>query len=165
MDRLNVRNILRRKRHKLQRNDYNCVLCSAQTEETTFHLFFSCPFSLQCWNHLKINWRFGQQFHSMMEEARLNFNSKFFMEIFILGCWQIWKQRNDFIFNRSNPSFLAWKLGFLEEANLQANRLRENKRLQLGQKTTVSNSHSIVQIECFSFLCVSCVHSSSLVYQ
>jgi hypothetical protein len=90
MDRLYVRNILR-KRHKLQGNNYNCVLCSAQTEETTFHLFFSCPFSLQCWNHLKINWRFGQQLHSMMEEARLNFNNKFFMDIFILGCWQIWK--------------------------------------------------------------------------
>jgi hypothetical protein len=87
VDRLNVRNILRRKRHKLQGNDYTCVLCSAQTEETTFHLIFSCPFSLQCWNHLKISWRFGQQFHSMMEEAELNFNSKFFMEVFILGCW------------------------------------------------------------------------------
>jgi hypothetical protein len=129
MDRLNVRNILRRKRHKLQGNDYTCVLCSATTEETTFLLFFSCPFSLRCWKHLNINWRFGQQFHSMMEEARHNFN-KFFMEIFILGCWQIWKQRNDFIFNRSSPSFLAWKLGFLEEANLQANRLSKDKRSQ-----------------------------------
>jgi hypothetical protein len=62
----------------------------------------------------------------MMEEARLNFNSKFFMEIFILGCWQIWKQRYDFIFNRGNPSFLVWKVGFLEESN----RLKDDKRSQ-----------------------------------
>jgi hypothetical protein len=48
MDRLNVRNILRRKKHKLQRNDYSCVMCTNQCEETTFHLFFSCPFSRAC---------------------------------------------------------------------------------------------------------------------
>jgi hypothetical protein len=55
MDRLNVRNILRRKKHKLQRNDYSCVMCTNQCEETTFHLFFSCPFSRACWRHLGIN--------------------------------------------------------------------------------------------------------------
>jgi hypothetical protein len=37
MDRLNVRNILRRKKHKLQDNNYSCVLCTLNCEETTFH--------------------------------------------------------------------------------------------------------------------------------
>jgi hypothetical protein len=122
MDRLNVRNILRRKKHKIQGNNYNCILCSENTEETTFHLFFSCPFNQDYWSHLNINWRFGQQFHSMMEEDMQDFNCKFFMEIFILGSSQIWKQRNDFIFNRGSPSFLSWKLGFLDEVVLQANK-------------------------------------------
>jgi hypothetical protein len=45
MDMLNVRNILKRKRYKLERNDYTCVLCSRGVEETTFRLFFGCPFS------------------------------------------------------------------------------------------------------------------------
>jgi hypothetical protein len=52
------------------------------------------------------------------------------MEIFILGSWQIWKQMNDFIFNRASLSFLSWKLGFLDEAVLQANRLSEGKKDQ-----------------------------------
>jgi hypothetical protein len=56
MDRLNVRNILKRKKFKLQRNDYTCVLCTEKVEKTTFHLFFSCPFSQQCWHSLKIHW-------------------------------------------------------------------------------------------------------------
>jgi hypothetical protein len=55
MDRLNVRNILKRKKQKLEGNNYNCPLCSMGREETTFHLFFSCPFSQQCWSHLNIN--------------------------------------------------------------------------------------------------------------
>jgi hypothetical protein len=85
MDRLNVRNILRRKKHKLQDNNYNCVLCSSQCEETTFHLFFSCPFSTRCWQHLCIHWGFDLQFHAMMEEARQSFNIDFFMEVLIIG--------------------------------------------------------------------------------
>jgi hypothetical protein len=51
-----------------------------------------------------------------------------FMEIFIIGAWLIWKQRNDYIFNRSRPSFQSWKLGFIKEANLQASRMSEKKK-------------------------------------
>jgi hypothetical protein len=58
MDKLNLRNILRRKKHKIQGNNYNCPICSAGREETTFHLFFSCSFSVECWNHLGISWNF-----------------------------------------------------------------------------------------------------------
>jgi hypothetical protein len=83
MDRLNVKNILRRKKHKLQGNDYSYVMCAAQCEETSFHLLFSCPFSSACWRHLGINWRFDLDFHSIMEEASAHFHNKFFMDIFI----------------------------------------------------------------------------------
>jgi hypothetical protein len=118
MDRLNVRNTIRRKKHKLQGNDYSCVMCTTHCEEITFHLFFSCPFSRACWRHLGINWRFELDFHSMMEEARAQFHNKFFMDIFIIGAWLIWKQRNDWIFIRVRPSFQGWKLGFIKEAYL-----------------------------------------------
>jgi hypothetical protein len=118
MDRLNVRNTIRRKKHKLQGNDYSCVMRTTHCEEITFHLFFSCPFSRACWRHLGINWRFELDFHSMMEEARAQFHNKFFMDIFIIGAWLIWKQRNDWIFIRVRPSFQGWKLGFIKEAYL-----------------------------------------------
>jgi hypothetical protein len=125
MDRLNVRNILRRKRHKFQDNNYYCVPCSGHCEETTFHLFFSCSFSARCWQHLGITWRFDLQFHAMMEEA---FNSDFFMEFFIIGAWQIWKERNNLIFSRATPSFRSWKVGVLDEAVLQSNRFKGFKK-------------------------------------
>jgi hypothetical protein len=62
----------------------------------------------------------------MMEEARQSFNIDFFMEVFIIGAWQIWKERNNFIFNRANPSFRSWKLGFLDEAMLLSFRMKDN---------------------------------------
>jgi hypothetical protein len=127
MDRLNVRNILRRKKHKLEGNNYNCPICNTNPEETTFHLFFSCPFSLQCWNHLHINWNFNLPFHTMIEAARTDFSSEFFMETFMLGAWLIWKQRNGTNFSRGHVTFHRWKKGFIDEAALQAHRMKGDK--------------------------------------
>jgi hypothetical protein len=62
---------------------------------------FHAPFNRAYWRHLGINWRFDLHFHSMMEEANAQFHNKFFMDIFIIGAWLIWKQRNDWIFNRT----------------------------------------------------------------
>jgi hypothetical protein len=114
MDRLNVRNILRKKNTKVEGNNYNCVLCSQNREETIFHLFFSCPFSKACWNHLNINWNLDLNFHNMMRSAKQQFPSSFFME-FMVGAWHIWKQRNNLIFRSNVPSLQSWKAGFLWE--------------------------------------------------
>jgi hypothetical protein len=99
MDRLNVRNILRRKKYKLEGNNYNRALCTQNREETTFHLFVSCNFSRAYWGHHSITWDFGLSFFKMMGKARQQHPTSFFMEIIMLGAWLIWKQRNDYIFN------------------------------------------------------------------
>jgi hypothetical protein len=128
MDRLNVRNILRRKNYRIQGNNYNCVLCSRNVEESTFHLFFTCEFTKKCWDYLQIHWDTEVGFFTMMEKARQQYTPGFFMEIFILGAWETWKQRNDHIFNRRIPSFSNWKRGFVKEAQLQALRLQPRKQ-------------------------------------
>jgi hypothetical protein len=123
MDRLNVRNILRRKKHKIQDNNYISPICPMNVEETTFHLFFKCPFSAQCWSYLGIDQGFNLPFHMMMVKVRQHFNSEFFMEIFMFGTWFIWKQRNNTIFNRDRANFHGWKRSFIEEVMLHANRI------------------------------------------
>ena len=47
-DRLNTRNMLRRRGMTLQDNNYGFLLCDNPPEETVEHLFFTCPFSHQC---------------------------------------------------------------------------------------------------------------------
>ena len=47
-DRINTRNLLRRKNMELE--NYNCVLCNSDCEETSMHLFFECHFSTAYWN-------------------------------------------------------------------------------------------------------------------
>jgi hypothetical protein len=92
MDRLNVRNILKRKHFKIEGDDYSCPLCRQNREETTFHLLFLCPFSRECWRQLGFHWEFNLSFHQMMHAARIQDSNPFFMEIFMLGAWLIWKQ-------------------------------------------------------------------------
>ena len=48
MDRLNTRNLPRRRNFNIVDNNYNCALCNDNVEETAFHLFFSCTFSRSC---------------------------------------------------------------------------------------------------------------------
>jgi hypothetical protein len=45
------------------------------------------------------------------------------MEIFSAAAWDIWKQRNGFIFQDISPSFQDWKRGFLETMKLQTIRM------------------------------------------
>ena len=49
-----------------------------------------------------------------------SYGSPFFMEIFAIVAWNIWKQRNNFFFDRGIPSFSRWHLGFFDEALLQS---------------------------------------------
>jgi hypothetical protein len=65
----------------------------------------------------------------MMHNARQNSASSFFMEIFMIAAWLIWKQRNDYIFNRGQPTINSWKFSFLQEAALQTFRLQPDKKL------------------------------------
>jgi hypothetical protein len=77
---------------------------------------------------LNMHWNFQSDFFQMMMQSKHQYQNPFFMEIFIIAAWHIWKQRNNFIFDRGRPSFSSWKFSFLDEARLQALRMSEDKR-------------------------------------
>jgi hypothetical protein len=115
-DRLNTRNLLRRKNRVLQ--SYNCVLCDSGAEETLFHLFFDCSFSRDCWNALHIFWDDSLDRLDMIIEARRLFGHNIFREIVITACWIIWKTRNGIIFYHGDRNFNRWKCHFKDELGL-----------------------------------------------
>ena len=47
-DRINTRSLLSRKSFHLP--NYNCVLYQCNVDETVLHIFFDCPFALECWS-------------------------------------------------------------------------------------------------------------------
>lgn len=83
-DRLNTRNMLRR-RNKFLEEGYNCVLCHNSIEETIEHLFFDCPSASSRWFALGIIWEENASIHEKLYIAKQSFQYPFFMEIFLIG--------------------------------------------------------------------------------
>ena len=128
-DRLNTRNMLRRRGHpQFQQPDQCvCVLCHRE-EETRDHLFFDCIFSKRCWRLLNIHWQQHQMVHIRIERAKILYHQPFFMEIFIIAAWEIWKIRNGQIFDNKWPTLQLWVLNFREQIFLHLHRVPDGLR-------------------------------------
>ena len=102
-DRINTKDMMLRRHWKVTDNN-DCVLCCAHTREDRDHLFFGCQFSARIWCYLQVGWCNGTMDASIIQ-AKRNFKGPCFSEIVILACWNIWKQRNDWIFEGIRPTF------------------------------------------------------------
>jgi len=72
----------------MELQNYYCVLCNSNSDESLEHLFISCPFASACWNLLNLH-----SFAQADPFANLiNFKlqlKEFFMEVVILMCRSI----------------------------------------------------------------------------
>ena len=123
-DRLNTRNILKRRHYNIGDN-YTCLLCASPPEETLEHLFFTCPFSQDCWTHLNISWPTqGSRLH-WIEEAKTIWNKPMVMDIFLQAAWSIWKERNNKHFRRAVPTVDGWSQRFKLDFSMMRHRIKE----------------------------------------
>ena len=127
VDRLNTRQMLRR-RHKHLEEGYLCVLCPDRVDESSLHLLFECQSSIARWQILGIQWQQHGNIIQKLQHQKAIFNAPFFMDLFMIAAWAIWKERNDYIFNSRPPSIQKWKQLFKTEVNLHLHRLPPNKR-------------------------------------
>ena len=107
-DRLNTRNMLTR-RHFNTNNGFNCVLCSSGVEETIEHLIFTCPFSSSYWLKVGIDWNMNHSRIEAIQATKRSVNGELFFELVGIVSWNIWKERNNFIFRHIPPSLVAWR--------------------------------------------------------
>jgi hypothetical protein len=119
LDRLNTKDMLFRRHFKMQTNSL-CVLCKSGAVETIEHLFFDCDFAQRCWSKLSINWSPDAEIQERILNTRSAVGLPFFMEIFNLAAWELWKIRNRMISYGVRPSFNRWIHNFKAEASLQA---------------------------------------------
>ncbi|KAJ1270484.1 hypothetical protein BS78_06G055300, partial [Paspalum vaginatum] len=102
-----------------------CVMCSSHDEEDIYHLFFSCPFAVRCWLSLGIHWDILLDIHERLLQARSTSRLPFFLEICIIGMWELWKLHNRKVFEGQATSLGLWMLRFKDEVWLQSLRLKE----------------------------------------
>ena len=109
-DRVNTRNLLRRKNFDLE--GYHGAVRDCQQEETLHHLFWSCPFASQCWDFIcpnrDRNLSVLEAFHDLIDKLHL----PFFMEIIIVGSWAIWISRNNKSLSILTPLFRGGSISF-----------------------------------------------------
>lgn len=103
VDRLNTKSMLQRTNLNIQ-DDINCVMCSNGQEETIDHLFFECPFTKEFWASIHLAWDDSLQLLDRLTQARMAHNLPFFTEVALIAAWELWKMRNDKVFQRRDPS-------------------------------------------------------------
>jgi hypothetical protein len=69
-NRLNTRNLLRRKRFQLPSTD--SVMCNHRVEETLHQKFFECEFAQMCWAALHQVWNLSLAVVEMIEDGSHN---------------------------------------------------------------------------------------------
>lgn len=129
-DRLNTRDMLIRRNWKVT-DDKHCVLCPGRIYEDRIHLFFTCNFSQRVWNYLQITWHMGDDIQPIVAAAKRDFGKPFFMEVMILACWHIWKQRNGKIFQHERPTFARWRSNFVHDVTLLQYRIKRKHKAAL----------------------------------
>ena len=111
VDRLNTRNMLKRRHYNIGTN-FDCLLCGQHVEETVEHLFFHCTFSQECWLHLGFNWSLQHDRLDMIKHQKTVHPRKMWMDIFLTSAWSLWKERNNHHFRKIKPSVASWKQRF-----------------------------------------------------
>lgn len=64
----------------MELDNYNCVLCNEQAEETIEHLFILCPFASEAWQSINLNVNPEVQPLQNLEILRAQINQNFFMD-------------------------------------------------------------------------------------
>ncbi|KAG8100647.1 hypothetical protein GUJ93_ZPchr0013g35164 [Zizania palustris] len=128
LDRLNTREILKRKKILLDSSDCLCILCSRGILESSMHLFFQCDFSVSCWSSVGICWDSSPSAADLVENFRRVTQWSFPLELIFVSCWSLWIHRNNCIFRNQQPSRRAWLSLFRSELGLQSHRF--NPRLK-----------------------------------
>lgn len=129
MDRVNTMDLLDRKHCKPPNASIICQSFQSNQRETMEHMFFSFQFSAGCWSSIGFQWNFNLSFHDMILHQRANFGTLCFMEIFLLAAWNIWKHKNNLVFNSIMPSTLSWKSALKDDLSLHLLRLRDDQTL------------------------------------
>lgn len=127
VDRLNTKSMLKRRNLHIQ-DDEICVMCDTGEEEDIEHLFFRCPFAIQCWSSINFHWDFSLDLQDRFIAARQVHGLSFFTEAAMLATWEIWKMRNEKVFDRHPPSHGRWLCNFKASGFAQSVRFRVDLR-------------------------------------
>jgi hypothetical protein len=91
-------------------------------------MFFECNFSQGFWWAIGIEWNVDMDIHQMIADAKTRYSISFIMDIIITGCWSLWDQRNNAIFNGVYPDLQTCIVKFRNYFCLNMHRAKPSLR-------------------------------------
>jgi hypothetical protein len=117
LDHLNTRELMIRKNWHLDSGP-ECVLRDEILIESRDHLYFDCSLAQQCWEDIGIQWDTSLQFTDRFIQSRRNYVGPCFLEVMVCVAWNIWEERNDYIFQGEQPSIGRWRVRFQNDLRI-----------------------------------------------
>lgn len=127
VDRLNTKDMLQRRHLNIEGTPI-CVMCNTRALETIDHLFFECPFARECWLKLGITWDTSPELLDRYAEARASHTTPCFTEVTMIATWELWKLRNDKVFQRHQQTLALWFYNFKFQCISQSVRFKDDLR-------------------------------------
>ena len=124
-DRLNTKDLMSRKHWQVD-GGTTCSLCSLGIHETRDHMFIDCQFATDCWERIHIHWLNSPSYLDRVRQAKDSFSGPLFLEILACAAWNIWKIRNEFIFQDQQPSMGRWRVKFKADLQLHQYRVKSS---------------------------------------
>ncbi|CAN6371657.1 unnamed protein product [Urochloa humidicola] len=109
-------------------DDAKCELCNHEAE-TCDHIIFTYPFARQAWGILGVDISTANVRVLWELPHPATVPAKHFDSYLLLVCWQLWKHRNDAVFNRALPSMRRLGMTCKEDAMLWSLRWPQEDRL------------------------------------
>jgi hypothetical protein len=103
-------------------------MCNRGEEETIDHLLFDCPFAKECRAIIHFDWNDTLQLSDRLVHAGQVHNVSFFTEASLIEAWELWKMRNDKVFQRHDPTPSVWLANFKNQCFLQSVRFKDDLR-------------------------------------
>lgn len=106
--------------------------------ESAMHLFWDCSFALDCWDFITPSRKRSTSVLFDIQLAASVLPPEFHKDIIVIGCWNIWTQRNNWIFKGIAPSINSWKE--LRRQDLEKVCIRIKESHQEAFKTWIVNN-------------------------
>ena len=124
VDRLNTRNMLKRRHYVVLDNNYACMLCQNPPEEIVEHLFFSCPAARRILHRLGLRllaMPIADLFSTTLPPTLPDTVRPFMLLLFL---WKIWDARNKKVFQNIELDASQTLVAILDDLITWSHRLR-----------------------------------------
>jgi hypothetical protein len=74
---------------------------------------------------MNVSWRQGGDRLHIIDQGRRIWRKPMYMETFMIGAWNIWKERNQLLFEGITPLVNSWKAKFRNDFKLLVHRTKE----------------------------------------